>query len=256
MDIYNGYFDCHSEDDEALCNVKDSVKNCKCVDFAIKCIAANMTMSKLATIGQFVFVYISENNNILSLYGYLTPVIFLHLPLNKLTDQMIHHTNLNLLSQILFLNISHNAIKGDYNFWSPHLLNLLDFFMQGNRLMVLKSYHFKSLINLRLLDISTNKIKTLQYCCFCGLVNLKVLSLLDNDIYHVSSTLFDFETNDFYICCMIKDLKASCTSKPPWPASCNHLIENRFLRGTNWIVNIMVVSLNAVRSVNNIQVLT
>ena len=53
-DICNGLPDCYMEDDEALCRVKDCLDACSCVSFAVKCVAANITLLRIVILFHFV----------------------------------------------------------------------------------------------------------------------------------------------------------------------------------------------------------
>ena len=195
------------------------------------------------------------------MYGQLTSAKYLYLLYNALTDDVICYTKLNTLSQLLLLNISFNKIKWKSNLCSQQLPQVQEFSLQRNCLNIIKSHSFQGFHNLKSLDISKNEIRVLQYCAFCELKLLQVLNLLSNNIYQVSSSLFGkgqlqiVHSDDFHICCIIKELKTSCTSTPSWPSSCNHLLASKILRCTNWIVSASTFCFNVISAIPKVLIL-
>ena len=59
-DICNGYSDCHVEDDEALCSVKNWIVGCKFMGFIVKCKTTNITIKSIELLQHFIFADISE----------------------------------------------------------------------------------------------------------------------------------------------------------------------------------------------------
>ena len=258
-DVCNGLLDCPLEDDELLCELKNTIcpKLCTCLHFAVMCVkimekdldlsglpfvAYHLTLCSLTT---FQFL---ENNEFAAV---------LNLTNNEIKDACDSIRHIYSLATIdLSNNIIMTISKGCFmNLSHLHTINI-----QVNNISSAESRSFQNLKKIYLLDMSCNKLLFLFRNTFYNINSIDTLKLQHNLFNAINFHMFSsvpvkmIITNDFHICCISpKDTK--CTETPPWYSSCSSLIPNVETKLLFSIISIIILAANLLSFLKNVMII-
>ena len=252
-DVCNGMKDCPHHDDEELCYLKERIcpQGCLCFGFVIRC--HQLSFHNATTFGvQFKGVFFILRNSHVTFVNScfintFQDLVEIDMRYNKIQEATFDlktrspHTTLKILllsvncisklhrnfvsvfGYLRIIKVSNNLIS-DINCWAfdaPHELDVVD--LSYNYFTKLTACAFKSL-KVRFLNLSHNDIHTIERGEVFGM-----------DIENVLST-------SFVLCCSVD--YDSCSTAPPWPYSCESMIDGVSLKLVMWIIGIMGVILN------------
>ncbi|KAH9490824.1 hypothetical protein Btru_032519 [Bulinus truncatus] len=180
----------------------------------------------------------------------ISKLIKLDVSFNEITEL----NSLTKLTQLLYLNVSHNEMLtiGNEDIF-PNLLQVID--LSYTNIQSLPLNLFKSLINLKHLNLRNTKIKTfhdLRMPSKFELFTLDVRGLTMEDVtvdyfHHLNITSLIL-TDDYRLCCPVVLGKLiqqdKCIAPRDVISSCQHLVGDTFKRVTIWIIGTVTLAGN------------
>ncbi|KAH9505290.1 hypothetical protein Btru_059177 [Bulinus truncatus] len=180
----------------------------------------------------------------------ISKLMILDVSFNEITDL----NNLTKLAQLLYLNVSHNellTIGDEYMF--PHLLQVID--LSYTNIQSLPLNLFKSLINLKHLNLRNTKIKSFhdllippKFELFTFDIRGLTMEDVTVDYFHNLSIKSLILTDDYRLCCPVVLGKLippdKCIAPRDVISTCQHLVGDTFKRVTIWIIGIVTLAGN------------
>ncbi len=219
--------------------------------YAIKCKhSAAVEILQLTNFITF-FVYTMLNNiSVSSQCGLLKPTASTNLAVliwtrSNLTSVL--QKNCMTISTLKLLDFSENTIKNLPCQCFKHFEILAVLLVAGNKIATLPVCVFDNVKNLRKLDLSRN---CLTHLPSTAIPSLLVLNVSSNYFEHFSTHIADKQnvkyvaTDDFRLCCLLKESPTTCTADPTWPLSCNVLLDNLATEVSSATIFILIALLN------------
>lgn len=242
-DLCNGVKECLHGDDELMCSLLNVTcpSPCTCLAFALQCQSLNEKFQQ-----SFPFVYLKwsgKNMKDLSFIELVFPLLDTFVAHNCNASQFCLSKKGNVLER---MDLSKNKIKYLEVECLLSLVMLVHLNLSSNFLTSMK---LPKLPKLHTLDISHNFITALTALHF---QSLQLLSVLQNPFmqihYHTleSTNVSTFLTDDFHICCAVRDREITCDAPMEWPSSCDDLLSVKSMKISIWIVSVFNVLINMV----------
>ena len=263
LSLCDGIEDCPLREDELFCHpsIPKCPMYCNCLLYLIDCNALPNTRAfiEVEEILPYVSVFVSRSH-IYQLHRFLKH--FNHSVLVSLTHNQIKGMcdsgeETMKLNYTFWLDISNNLIKSVNSKCFRTMFNLKYLNISFNRITILHSFGFSDAQMLRNLDISANKLKFLNKFSFSGLYNLGYINFSRNPIVEVSlktlenSLISHIQTESYKVCCVKSSEDTTCNMKPAWPNSCQQLLSDIITRVCMGIVSVVGLLLNIFACIYN-----
>ena len=246
--VCDNTLDCPLGEDEMLCQVKNCIAECTCLNHGIHCYNVNLVNSEdvFKILRNFIFIKLIATNISFTSIESLEQTTILICSKNNISEKILCHS-LDLDTNLKHLDLSVNMIKDIYSNQMSCLKKVIQVNLKYNMISKIRKNAFVHLQVIRVLDLSRNKIKLLKYCAFCDLSYLQYLDLTHNNILQTDKSIFNNKqpililTHNFHICCTTLTIDSLCTAKPSWPSSCNSLLSNNVLKAMPWIMVMLII---------------
>ena len=272
--ICDGVTDCVIRgDDEINCNPMPCPAKCICLGMSYYCSSSNI--SELPSFDPGIKILLADNNRLLKIPNLnLSSLKKLDLQFNKISN--LFPQTLSNCVNLLFLNLSYNALRHIKRYYFAGLENLHGLSLSGNPLSDLDSRSFDNMVFLSSLTLSSPFIRSLPTCLFqdlrlleylelqdmnlielsdtflCGNHNLKILRILNMSVSYTRYELFGEISGDLvvktdlkHVCCSVSH-RISCTQENGDFFSCSHIMPSRTTEVLVWIASISILLSNAV----------
>ncbi len=245
--ICDGIFDCPHQEDEILCHLNDAVcpRTCTCLSVAVHCDSTQIRKDYINKILSFSIVLMK--NCQLHHQLFLSSVLMLSITFSNLTEvcAWIEHE-----STLRSIDVGFNCIEHLFVdcFGKTRNVQLID--LKNNHVSTLKTYVFRSLLELNYVSLSCNPLQNVASYTFYEVPNLQHVSMFDvfgiqedrKFLMHLDLEVVD--TNDVYMCCFLP-FNVQCSVHLPWYISCTRLLKMSMIRIILYTVSTGIVILNS-----------
>ncbi|XP_060607609.1 G-protein coupled receptor GRL101-like [Ruditapes philippinarum] len=270
--VCDGIVHCMNKDDEQMCGFRCHYK-CNCVDSAVDCRKANLTISDIHDLSRRTrsadLSYNYGITDILSKENIHFPFM-LFLDVSNCRIEVVSSMAFSDINNLLKLNISHNIIKKLSDNVFRDLRHLVELDLDGNsELEEISASAFQGLQSIKTLRISGTKLKKIATLTFSNL-KLESIDISNNEIREIENFAFNntsvkkinFEGNNilefhqfifsdvvalielrtpaYKFCCIrpcyVKE--SNCYPSKNEFSSCDDLMRHPILQAVLWLVGI------------------
>ncbi len=252
--VCNGFRDCPKKDDEKYCYLHKRVcpANCTCFGFVVRCfLFPPSEFMKSAAHFKCAYLVVRDtgidhvNSSGLSCFFEVEVFDFRY---NAIQDVRFQKDGSFARHSAQMILLSVNCISKLYYMFVSVFHNIKTISLSNNLIADIECQAFSFKHEINMIDLAFNHLTKLERCMFQSLLKVRALNLSQNDIHtfeHVEiigDNVIHVFSSSYVLCCAVNHV--SCTTKPPWPHSCENMVDGLGLKCVLWIIGLLGVGFN------------